>query len=151
MAALLLTTRGPFQGDYVHSADVPVNAVNWSGCHAGGAERVRNFMIGTTITLKSLAAGERGLFTVDSLDGKTALLYDIIWRRCQPGQPKTIATCHIAGSPASGSSIFTKGVGRNSQEALEKARTNVADRCLKFGHSLARCDAASAICNVASF
>ena len=145
-----IVLHGPFNDDYTNAATVAPSDVAFSGCKARvgpEAARTRDFVIGAAIVLRSQRPGAAGLLTVDSLDGKMQMVYDIVWRRCGSHPPKHVALCQISATDGSSRSILGKGTSTDPATALAKARANVVQRCNAPGHGMSGgCSAARSSC-----
>jgi hypothetical protein len=68
---------GPLNNDYLISNQVGVSSVIWSPC---GADL--NLRTGTSMMVTANNAMEDAMSTVDSIDAKGSILYQLQWRRC---------------------------------------------------------------------
>ncbi len=155
-----MNISGPLDESYVHADQVGVGQLKWNGCQGGNGngngngrkQKTKDFTIDSQLLLKSRDANTQGYFTVDSTDGEIAQTYDVVWRRCDGKSPKNVAVCRIVDSSRPGSSrqLLGKGQGNSAEEALSKARSQLAQRCQREGKSLPRCDVNTAQCSQSS-
>lgn len=71
--------KGPTNGDYAISDEIPFTSEIWSPC---GAALPLN--INSQVRLTSQKAGASGLLTQDSIDGKVTYVVGVQWQKCTP-------------------------------------------------------------------
>gem|GEM_PF-984163 len=146
-----MNLTGPFEADYVNTQEFGLGNMKWSGCQ-GNANKQKDFAIDATITLQASNNQSQGLFTVDTADGEIRQEYEVLWRKCQgPSQAgkKSLAICRLnANGPGNSGikSLLTKGQGKNENQALSKAKSQMTKKCSKSG-----CNANMAVCSVTGF
>jgi len=140
---------GPIEADYIHSQQLPLNSVRWTGCKPHAAERVREFAVKATAVLRGGGRNGAGLLTVDTIDGQLEQVYELLWRRCGDKKEKFVTTCQVSG--AGGNSISVKGMGRDEQRAVAQAYKHLNQRCDLIKDRFGRCDASVAQCSTTKF
>jgi hypothetical protein len=71
---------GPLNSDYLIPNQIGVSAAVWSPC---GADL--NLRTNTSMMVMSNSSNEEAMSTVDSIDAKGSILYQLQWRRCGGG------------------------------------------------------------------
>lgn len=69
--------RGPLDEDYLISNELVAQAMVWSPC---GADL--NLRTNTSLMVSSNSAMEQAMSTVDSIDAKASIIYQLQWREC---------------------------------------------------------------------
>ncbi len=81
-----MTFAGPYDGDYIHSANIAVTAKDWLPCNRRNNDH--NLLIRASGVIKRNREARRdnqrpvGILTVDSLDGHLSQTYRLAWSRC---------------------------------------------------------------------
>ncbi len=80
------TFVGPYDGDYIHSADIAVTPKDWLPCNRRNNDH--NLLIRASGVIRRNREARRdqikpvGILTVDSLDGHLSQTYRLAWTRC---------------------------------------------------------------------
>jgi len=69
--------QGPLDDEYLITNELTANAIVWSPCGADLNLRTNTSMMVTTNT-----AMEQAMSTVDSIDAKASIIYQLQWRQC---------------------------------------------------------------------
>lgn len=69
--------RGPVQDNYLITNNLVAEALVWSACGAN-----TNLRVNSSMMVRTNAAKEQALSTVDSADVNAGIVYHIQWRRC---------------------------------------------------------------------
>lgn len=78
-ASISTNFKGPTNGDYAISDQIPFTSTIWSPC---GASLPLN--INSQVRLTSTKSGASGLLTQDSIDGKVTYVVGVQWQKCTP-------------------------------------------------------------------
>lgn len=76
-ASISTNFKGPTNGDYAISDQIPFTSTIWSPC---GAALPLN--INSQVRLTSTKSGASGLLTQDSIDGKVTYVVGVQWQKC---------------------------------------------------------------------
>lgn len=81
-----MTFVGPYDGDYIHSANIAVTSKDWLPCNRRNNDH--NLLVKASGVIKRNRDARRdglkpiGIMTVDSLDGHLSQTYRLAWSRC---------------------------------------------------------------------
>lgn len=142
---------GPFDDDYIHSSNLDLGNVPYSGCN----RTQHTIKIRTGAVVKTTEAGFRAaLLTVDSIDGEVTEEYNLRWRRCGggggPGRFIGSCTVNLKSRWRTIRGYTGQGSGGTADSARQNALTNATSICerVRAGNRRYRCDVSGARCSV---